>query len=183
MEPWEPSCVYCSPVTGDLLVGTVRHNKYTGKITRYNSTGQHVKTIQQYLQGHELYNRPIFVTENRNGDVVVTDLTKSAVVVTDHGGRHRFSYTGSASEIPFTPFALCTDAFSHILVYDNYADAVQMIDKDGHFLSVLLSTKELGINLAQCLSYDNRTHHLWVGSSNDTLSVFRYINRVDIRTD
>jgi hypothetical protein len=35
--PWRPRCVYCTPSTGDLLVGMCNYDTYKGKITCYNS--------------------------------------------------------------------------------------------------------------------------------------------------
>nr|XP_034309430.1 uncharacterized protein LOC105324216 [Crassostrea gigas] len=43
--------------------------------------------------GRELYGRPDYITENNNGDVVVSDFWYD-VVVTERGGRHRFFYRG-----------------------------------------------------------------------------------------
>ena len=67
------------------------------KITRYNKAGKVTHTIQNDENGKALFMFPRFITENNNGDVVVSDIideSYGAVVVTDSGGRHRFSYTG-----------------------------------------------------------------------------------------
>ncbi|XP_062578116.1 uncharacterized protein LOC134240013 [Saccostrea cucullata] len=108
-----------------------------------------------------------------------------AVVVVDSGGKHRFSYTGPPSgsglRQGFNPSAICTDALSHILVVDTLTDTVQMIDKDGNFLSLLL-TKPRSIHIKRYgLTYDYKTHLLYVGSGpsklTDIVSVYRYIER------
>nr|XP_034309423.1 uncharacterized protein LOC105317721 [Crassostrea gigas] len=92
---WRPQCVYWSPSTGDLLVGMYNNDTKTGKVTRYNQSGQLTQTIQYHNTGRGLYRRPFYITENNNGDVVVS--VSGAVVVTERGGRHRFSYTGHPS--------------------------------------------------------------------------------------
>lgn len=69
-------------------------------------------------EGLELYNGPHKITENNNEDVVVSDLS-GAVVVTDSGGRHRFSYTGHPPGSGMLPSGVCTDALSRILVCDS----------------------------------------------------------------
>ncbi|XP_056007392.1 uncharacterized protein LOC125666144 isoform X2 [Ostrea edulis] len=177
-SPWEPVCVYCSPSTGDLMVGM--YNYKTGKVTRYNSSGQHILTIEHDHTGHTLYSYPLFITENNNGDIIVShwnNYNRGAVVVTERGGRHRFSYTGPPSGSSLDPLGICTDALSHILVCDHNTYTVQMIDKDGHFLSLLL-TQQHGINRPRSLNYDDKTHLLWVGSFNtNTVSVYRYLQR------
>ncbi|XP_052692830.1 uncharacterized protein LOC128171121 [Crassostrea angulata] len=106
-----------------------------------------------------------------------------AVVVTECGGRHRFSYTGHPSGSGLDPCGICTDALSHILVCDDKTKTVQMIDKDGQFLSHLL-IRPSGIFRPWSLSYDINTHRLWVGSrDNNTGVIYSYITRHDALTD
>ncbi|XP_056007533.1 uncharacterized protein LOC125666241 isoform X2 [Ostrea edulis] len=180
-SPWEPRCVCCSPSTGDLMVAMRNIDTDTGKVTRYNSSGQHILTIEHDNTGHTLYSVPYYITENNNGDIIVSDLSRDAVVVTERGGRHRFSYTGPPSGSSLRPLGICTDALSHILVCNWNTHTVQMIDKDGHFLSLLL-TRQHGINRPRSLNYDDKTHLLWVGSYN-TVSVYRYLQRRYSLTD
>ncbi|XP_065931696.1 uncharacterized protein [Magallana gigas] len=178
---WEPRCVYWSPSTGDLLVGMYNNDTKTGKVTRYNQSGQLTQTIQNDTTELGLYREPIYITENNNGDVVVSD--HLAVVVTERGGRHRFSYTGHPSGSGLLPYGICTDPLSHILVCDGRTKTVQMLDSDGQFLSHLLISPS-GIFSPQSLSYDVNTHRLWVGSwDNNTVVIYRYITRLDALTD
>ncbi|XP_052692736.1 uncharacterized protein LOC128171011 [Crassostrea angulata] len=179
---WGPRCVYWSPSTGDLLVGMYIYRTKTGKVTRYNQSGQLTQTIQYHNTGLGLYSKPNYITENNNGDVVVSDWS-DAVVVTERGGRYRFSYTGHPSGSGLVPHGICTDALSHILVCDDRTETVQMIDRDGQFLSHLL-IRPSGIFRPRSLSYDVNTHHLWVGSrDNNTVVIYRYITRQDALTD
>ncbi|XP_056007448.1 uncharacterized protein LOC125653150 isoform X2 [Ostrea edulis] len=181
-SPWYPQCVYCSPSTGDLMVGMYKYETKTAKVTRYNSSGQHILTIEHDNTGHTLYSVPLYITENNNGDIIVSDWSRHAVAVTERGGRHRFSYTGPPSGSSLNPLGICTDALSHILVCDGNTDTVQMIDKDGHFLSLLLIPH--GINQPHSLNYDDKTHLLWVGSwYTNTVSVYRYLQRRYSLTD
>ncbi|XP_078312224.1 uncharacterized protein LOC144618953 [Crassostrea virginica] len=177
---WEPWCVYCSSSSGDLLVGMYRKSTYTGKVMRYDNTGKHKQTIPHNDNTpHTLYGLPRYITENNNGDVLVSDFDRRAVVVTSGEGVNRFSYTGppSGSEL-FIPVGICTDVMSHILVSDHITGTVQMLDRDGQFLSYLLTTQSPGIHGTPLgLSYDVTNHVLFVGSYNKTLSVYRYINR------
>nr|XP_034319911.1 uncharacterized protein LOC105328450 [Crassostrea gigas] len=157
----------------------------TGKVTRYNQSGQLTQTIQNHNTGWGLYIYPSYITENNNGDVVVSDYDypSGAVVVTERGGRHRFSYTGPPSGSGLEPQGICTDPLSHILVCDGRTETVQMIDRDGQFLSHLL-IRPSGIFRPWSLSYDVNTHRLWVGSLyNNTVVIYRYITRQDALTD
>ncbi|XP_078327696.1 uncharacterized protein LOC144623217 [Crassostrea virginica] len=182
MDPlWKPLCVHCSPSSGDLLVGM--HRCYTdthqGKVIRYDKTGKHTQTIPDNNTLDDLYGKPLFITENNNGDVVVSD-SGHAVVVTSRKGVHRFSYTGHPPSGPqLCPEGVCTDALSHILVADAKS-TIHMLSQDGEFLKYLLRNQspESDNFTAFGLSYDPYTHCLWVGSWNDkTLSVYRHINR------
>nr|XP_034322691.1 uncharacterized protein LOC105323939 [Crassostrea gigas] len=182
---WIPQCVYWSPSTGDLLVGM--YTFPTGKVTRYNQSGQLTQTIQNDNTGLGLYSVPKYITENNNGDVVVSDSDFisifGTVVVTERGGRHRFSYNGHPSGSGLDPRGICTDPLSHILVCDGRTKTVQMLDMDGQFLSHLL-TRPSGRFSPWSLSYDVNTHRLWVGSEdNNTVVIYRYITRQDALTD
>ncbi|XP_052692488.1 uncharacterized protein LOC128170749 [Crassostrea angulata] len=182
---WRPRCVYWSPSTGGLLVGMYKDNTDTGKVTRYNQSGQLTQTIQYHNTGRRLYSLPLYITENNNGDVVVSDFNygPGAVVVTKRGGRHRFSYTGPPSGSVLYPYGICTDALSHILVCDRITKTVQMINKDGQFLSHLLTKSEEMVSPCS-LSYDVNTHRLWVGSMfKNKVCVYRYITRQEALTD
>ena len=75
---WKPLCVYCSPSSGDLLVGMSRWDTdtrtNTGKVMRYDNTGKYTHTIpHNNTTPHKAYEWPWFITENNNGDVVVSD--------------------------------------------------------------------------------------------------------------
>lgn len=120
---WIKRSVYCSPVNGDLLIGMSRgdplfwmHRVFTdkSKVNRYDQNGQLKQSMEFDSEGLELYNGPHKITENNNEDVVVSDLS-GAVVVTDSGGRHRFSYTGHPPGSGMLPSGVCTDALSRIL--------------------------------------------------------------------
>ncbi|MES1922024.1 hypothetical protein MHBO_003540, partial [Bonamia ostreae] len=93
---WKPHCVYSSPSTGDLLIGMSKLEIKTHsmmkkiKITRNDRTGKHVLTIRGD-SSQKLCDNFSYITENRNGDVLVSGTFVTAV---DLEGRYRFSYTG-----------------------------------------------------------------------------------------
>ena len=183
---WIPWCVYSSLSNGDLLVGMWSKTTVTGKVMRYSNTWQHKQTIQHDNINHadepqNLYRYPRYITENNNGDVVVSDWSYT-VVVTSRSGRHRFDYKGPPpSGLGLDPRGVCTDALSHILVCDLNTQTVQIIDRDGQFLSYLLTKQSTGIDYKPWgLTYDVHTHRLFAGSGTwgkSTVSVYRHINR------
>lgn len=196
---WKPRCVFSSPHNGDLLVAFYRAKTNTGKVNRYNQSGQLTQIIHYDSTGLELYSCPRFITENNNGDVVVADFDYmcGAVVVTDCGGKYRFSYkdlpqrSGQKFIMPslfslyrtgsgLNPYGICTDALSHILVYDDRTDKVHMLDMNGQFMSLLHISNT---TIPQCLSYDFETHRLWVGSDvNSNVYVYTYTEQKDALT-
>lgn len=179
---WKPQCVYWSPLNRDLLVGTyseITEYKGKGKIIRYNQTGHITQQIPQGDIELELYIKPKYITENINEDIIVSDcsLSSGAVVVTERGGHHRFSYTGHPPESGILPKGICTDTLSNIIVCDTRSKTVQLIDKDGQFLTHLL-TESLDMGTPQCLSYDFNNHCLYV-AYNKKVCVYRYAPKQD----
>ena len=168
----EPRCIYCSKSTGEVFVVFKRNDSNVCKVSIYNETGaciiQHTNTN---------YRNPIFITENTNTDVVVTDEEHQAVMVSTRRGKHRFSYKGPPGSI-FEPRGICTDPLSHILVCNLCGSSVQMIDKDGQFLLFLLVPHDISFQPFS-ICYDSERHIVVVGSKDfqRTISAYRYIDR------
>ena len=179
---WCLTCIYCSPSTGQILIGKTNSSTKESKIEKYNKQGKLEQSIQKNNNEQSLYNLPGFITENSNGDVVVSDVygrSHGAVVVTDRDGRHRFSYTGRPNGPDFLPLGICTDAFSNILVCDSNSSCVHVINENGQFYRVWSPQSESTLKtIPMSLSYDVSTHLVWVGSVHDNaVSAFRYIHR------
>ena len=178
---WIAYCVYCSPSTQDLLIGIIDTHINTGLIIRCKNIGQPNASIECVQTGNTLYSEPAFITENSNGDIVVSDSRSHAVVVTDFGGRHRFTYRGHPSGSAFLPLGICTDVLLNIIICDKKSNTVQIIDKNGEFVSYLLRVTDTAPGIAEprSLFYDFNNHLLWVGSGVEscTITVHRYINR------
>nr|XP_022302688.1 uncharacterized protein LOC111110476 isoform X3 [Crassostrea virginica] len=173
----EPMSVFCSPFSGDLLVGfcirdTDSDTKEGAIIMRFDKRGKRKQRIPHY-DNNSLFGSPRFISENNNGDVVVSDWDLHAVVVTSGKGVHRFSYVGPPKRQRIDPGGICTDVQSHILVCDGITKTIQMLDGDGQFLSYLLWVQDKPVTL----SYDYNSHRLLVGSVDNKLSIYQYINR------
>ncbi|XP_062597795.1 uncharacterized protein LOC134259211 [Saccostrea cucullata] len=178
-------CVFFSAFNEDLLVGMGRYNsvkrKYSNcKVIRYNSALKRIQTVKNETSDKALYMCPIYITENQNRDIVVSDTGDyrgGAVVVTDGLGNHRFTYKRHPSGRILDPRGICTDALSHILVCDVNTQRIHVLDKDGQFLSVLPS-KKFGIAKPYSLTYDIENHLLWIGARfSDILYICRHIKR------
>lgn len=173
---WRKTCVFWSKTTEDLLVGMeIYRMKKANKANkgrtifcavRLSGTTKLEKKFKtiQFNKRQQLFKQPLYITENNNGDVVVSD-NKNAVVVTDCRGKHRFNYIGHPPGSGLSPRVICTDSLSHILVVDTNPKTVHMINQDGKFLSYLLTNSQSqDKHHISCLSYDVKNSRLWVGS-------------------
>uniref|UniRef100_K1QRD8 Uncharacterized protein n=1 Tax=Magallana gigas TaxID=29159 RepID=K1QRD8_MAGGI len=173
-ESWETLSVFCSFESDDILVGMIIHNINRAMVVRYSSDGKEKHFIEC-----EHYTTPLFVTENHNQDVVVSnhDRNSSSVVVTNGGGEYRFSFNGPPKEPGFKPRSICVDGLSNILVYDDNSKSIVMIDVDGHYLEIFQVQQNL-IQSPRCVSYSIDNHTVFVySSSNSHVVVSRHINR------
>lgn len=113
---WTYRCVYSSMLTGNVLIGISNEDSTCSKINQFtidsNYLGKLVQTIQYDNAGYYLYFGPSYITENNNGDIVVSDW-KTGVVVTNSEGRHRFTFNQDPSGIVISPKGICTDPMSH----------------------------------------------------------------------
>ncbi|XP_078330663.1 uncharacterized protein LOC144624640 [Crassostrea virginica] len=143
---YQPKSLYCSLFTGDLLIGMTGKYEYkeTGIVAKLNKTSQLTIIIPNDYKHHTLFKDPNYITENNNGDIVVSDYWRG-LVVTDHEGNHRFSYTDTPFGSKLLPRGICTDALSHILVCDFITKTIQILDKGGKFLLHIPTERILGI--------------------------------------
>lgn len=127
LNEWMPFDV-CSTFSGDLLVIMVSGNYHQTKVVRYCDYIEK-QNIQYDDKCYPLYlssgmNNIKYICENRNLDKCVADFNARALVVVDHAGKHRFTYTGGSHHKrlklsrPFTPYGLTTDSQSRILIAD-----------------------------------------------------------------
>lgn len=173
-------CLYSCQSSGDVLLGIFF--KYTELVMRVDSFGDPKQLIQVDNNTVNLFRSIYFITENNNGDVVVSTYhckDYGEIVVTDCKGNHRFSYRGPPSDPKLLPEGVCTDALSHILLCDSHTNTVQILNKNGTFLSYLLTNQSLGVHNPTCLCYDANLHLLVVGSGSiklSRLSIYSYIH-------
>ncbi|XP_022337720.2 uncharacterized protein LOC111133540 [Crassostrea virginica] len=168
-EDWEPLSVHSSCISGDILVGMTYFEE--AKVSRYSKTGKEIQKIQRDNKGQELYSFPIYITGSISGDICTSDWNKEAVVVVNKSGQHRFSYRGQGSK--FLPWGICTDVLGHILVCDYVSESVHLLDQDGRFLFIILSTQQ-GIK-SPCGVCVNDENNLYVGQFTKTVTVYKYL--------
>ncbi|XP_061171707.1 uncharacterized protein LOC133181185 [Saccostrea echinata] len=168
---WKPGCIYSSHRSGDILAGMKNYKLQhdPSKVVRYNKNGLELWQSQCDDKGQPLYRYPIYITENVNGDICISDY--DAVVVLNNLGKHRFSYRGSQDGSKFRPFSICADILGRILVIDGKAN-IQMIDQNGKFLTVLSrNDHSIPYNLGLC---NDKENNLWMCDGN-TVKMYKYL--------
>nr|XP_034327030.1 uncharacterized protein LOC117689541 [Crassostrea gigas] len=130
---WEPYGV-TSTASGDLLVCLRKDDQ--PKVVRYSSTGTVLQEIQYDSQCQPLYKNATYITENVNGDIIVTDWEKKAVIAVDRLGIFRYSYSGKDSE--FFACSVVTDSVGHVIVTGGVGKKISMLDRDGRFLRYII---------------------------------------------
>ncbi|XP_052699314.1 uncharacterized protein LOC128176806 [Crassostrea angulata] len=126
---WMPYGV-TSAASGDLLVCLRKDDQ--NKVVRYSSTCTVLQEIQYDSQCQPLYKKTNYITENINGDIIVTDWDKKAVIAVDRLGIFRYSYSG------VTYSTVTTDFVGHVIVTDLSWNKIHMLDRDGRFLRYII---------------------------------------------
>ena len=164
---WKPQTV-CSTFTDELLVGLKAEDDEEAKVVRY-ALSDITQEIKCDDEGQPLYRDPHYIDENKNLDIVVSDLDAKAVTVVDKSGHFRFRYQGIPSDKlseGFGPRGVTTDSLCNILVADFDSNLIHVIDQDGQFLRFI---ENCGLHLPLDLS---------VNSSNILFVVEYYSNKV-----
>lgn len=160
----ENSCIYSSRLNGNILVGD------SNEVRRYNDTKQLVQIINVDEDGIFLFKSLFEITENKNGDIIVSDMKKKAIVVVDKNGRHRFNYIGRHNESNFNPGGICTDKLGNILVCNIHFNdhSIHLVDQAGQFLTCLLKLRNFSASpIVLCV---DDQHNLYVGHGKGIVS-------------
>lgn len=182
-KEWTPISIHVSHSTDDLLVGMVDDTQQKAKVVRYDASGKELKTYEFHEDSKKrLYNRPHYLAENINGDIVVSDWEKQVVVAIGMTGNHRFDYDAEGGHPPgtiFEPSGICTDVLGNILVCDNndhMDDSVHMLDKDGRFLCLLLRLPSSSLERRiRSIGVDDSCN-LWIGDiDTNEIRVYKYL--------
>ncbi|XP_062571393.1 uncharacterized protein LOC134233435 [Saccostrea cucullata] len=78
----------------------------------------------------------LFIAENKNEDICVSDTNADAVIVVDKFGKLRFKYQGEVmfDKILFRPDQIITDSLCNIIVTDYMNNCLHILDQNGLYL-------------------------------------------------
>ena len=135
---WNPKGI-TGTASSDLLVCLLKEDQ--SKVVRYSSTGTVLQEIQYDSQCRPLYQHALYIAENVNGDIIITDYVKNKVIAVDRLGIFRYSYSGEES--CFSPMGVATDSWGNTFVADFQCDKIYMLDRDGQFMRHIIPKDEI----------------------------------------
>ncbi|XP_052088079.1 uncharacterized protein LOC127725250 [Mytilus californianus] len=157
---WHPSGLHCT-MAGDILVTMSDDSYENNKIVRYTH-GKAVQEIQNYDNGKALFHpghKILFVTENNNGDICVSDTNGCVVIVLNQFGNFKFDYdtTRALYDCPelttFKPGCIVTNSKCEILF--TVQNFIFVVDHNGHFVQCI-DNCNMTMASALCLDYTER---------------------------
>lgn len=159
----------------DLMVCMRREDYQESKVGIF-SQGKLKKEIQFDETGKPLFSASrnnMYIKENANRDICVSDWNACAVIVLKSSGELRFRYTGNLSRSfkQFYPHGIVTDNYCRILVVDRKNDCLHVIDSNGKFLTYITCS----LQDPYVLSMDP-DENVWVGEyDTGCVKVIRYL--------
>ncbi|XP_022326078.1 uncharacterized protein LOC111126015 [Crassostrea virginica] len=159
---WKPYGITGS-ASGDLLVCLRKDDQ--SKVVRYSSAGTVLQEIQYDSQCQPLYQKARCISENVNGDIIVTDSKKDIVIAVDRLGIFRYTYSGKDNVLDASSVA--TDSVGHVYVTDFKGDKIHMLDRDGRFLRYIIPEGGIKHPRAVCMIGDGE---MIVGEENTGLA-------------
>lgn len=121
-----------STASGDFLV-CIRHGNCSN-VVRFSPNGSVLQKIQYDSQYQPLYEDATYITENVNGDIIVTDKKRKAVIAVDRLGIFQYIYSGKNQS--FKPVSIASDSVGHVIIADNVGQ-IHILDIYGLFLGYI----------------------------------------------
>ncbi|XP_061179921.1 E3 ubiquitin-protein ligase TRIM71-like [Saccostrea echinata] len=175
-EDWTPKGLVVT-LSSDVIVCQYKKTEAAAalsRVVRYDEKGSEIRKME-FDREKRIFRNAVFVAENRNFDICVSDEDKHSVVVMDKLGKLQFVYKGNIKTgkyQSFNPRGISTDSQCNILVSDYLNYTIHVIDQHGSFLSYLLRKE---VKFPMGLSVD-KNDKVWVGEySNGTISVIEYL--------
>lgn len=170
-----PNSVCCTR-SNTILVFMSRYDR--NMIYRYKGK-KNTQCIEKNEDGNPIFKDGkggLYVAENTNEDICVSDTNAELVNVLDKTGKVRFQYDGESAgrKYNFHPRCIVTDLMSRIIVIDTNSYSLHILDKDGVLQKCFNNCKlpnPCGMSL-------DRKSRLWVGLYDlKELKVIQYLKK------
>lgn len=157
-----PYCVHSSRFNRDILVGMI-DDKGDVNVTRYDENGVKQETIEYDNAESNLYSYPIYITENDNKFVCVSDYYLNAVVVVRKNRARKFNYGVVQNTQGFKPYGICAYNSQTIFVCDEVSEKIHLVKHKYRQIRTessypISSLQELSHPRALCLDNDKYLH-------------------------
>lgn len=169
--------IYSSFVNGHILVliqiftvtECILQDRFSHKIIRYDENGLKIQDIwiNDRIKGCRFTS---YITENRNGDIIISGDGYKTVVGMDRSGGHRFVYSHPKNHITR---GISTDKYGHIIVA--FPSSIHLLDEDGAFQKKLLNNVSSCIKFT-CLCLDDK-QNMYVGNDRGIVNVYKYLKK------
>lgn len=168
--------IHSSRINGHILVlihyvkeRLMQESNIFYEIERYDVNGVKIQDIKIDETGQFWFMGSSCITENRNGDIIISSGRLDAVLGMDGSGRRRFKYSHTEDR---NPLDICTDKYGHILVA--FKSSIHLLDEDGKFQKILLRNMSSNYSIGLCLCLDEK-QNLYVGCERGIVKVYKYL--------
>lgn len=139
-QGWQPREIHCC-MNNDVLVTEFSDNLQYSRIVRYDASGRCLNVIEfeeENAQHVPLFDNvlSLFICENKNGDIGVTERHKKRVIAVKKNGRKRFEYSGHIRSSSFTEFEFAgigSDSRCNFVISDPKNYTHHVVDWRGKF--------------------------------------------------
>lgn len=167
--PYPLSCIHSSKMNNDILIGS------SNIVTRHSKQGEQLQEIKLDGKGRPLYGKLHYITENLNGDIIVSDNEKQSVISVNKAGNFRFAYPGCNCSTEFKPCGIDTDIHGQIMVCNASLEdpSVYLLNLNGQYLMHLFTRQHYYLRTPSAICID-RNQNIYVGDKNKIL-IFTYL--------
>lgn len=176
-QGWQPRGINCC-LNDDVLVSEFSENLQHSRIVRYDTSGRCLNVFEfkeENAQHVPLFDDVLFICENKNGDIGVTERYKSCVIAVKKNGQKRFEYSGHLRSSSYTEFEFAgigSDSRCNFMISDPKNYTLHLVDWQGKFLFYVFPG-EIIAPMALCVDEEDR---VWVTEARGTIRIITYID-------
>lgn len=126
-----------------LAIDTINEKLYVTDTEKhtievFSLKGDHLDTIGKYGRDHGEFNKPTFITVDKNGNLYVTDSLNHRIQIFDNTGIFKFTFgeRGKSAGTFANPRGIAVDNQGNIYVSDTLFNNIQIFNKKGQLLLV-----------------------------------------------
>ena len=134
--------------------------------------GEIIKSFNVDAEGVAIFDEPRFVYFSREGNYVVTDVTRNSVKCISPDGSLLYTYRPDGAHVLRKPQSLCGDKIGNVFIADYANSRIQLVTNEGYFQRFVLS-RESGLSRPVAITMTS-SNKLIVVQSDGMVKVFSY---------